>query len=52
MAEEQQLSSVNYFTCPAGDPHMWDYRGRRAQAYRCRRCQLVVSKATLKEETD
>lgn len=43
---------LNYFTCPSGDPHDWDYRGRVAQSYRCRRCQMLVSKVRLKKETD
>lgn len=45
-------TKVDYFICPGGEPHSWDYRGKRSQEYRCRRCRLVVTKADLKEATD
>jgi len=45
---------VNYYFCDKeGDPqHEWEYRGRRAQSYRCKVCGIVVTKAALKENTD
>jgi len=48
----ENVATIDYFVCPRGDPHVWDYRGRRLQTYRCRRCQLSVTKAALKEATD
>jgi len=47
--------AVNYWTHDVGAgpmPHLWAYQGRKAQAYRCVVCQLRVSKADLKGETD
>ena len=46
---------VNYFTHGTdANPrqHEWQYLGRVAQAYRCNVCQLRVSKAELKANTD
>lgn len=40
------------FQCPNGDPHNWEYRGKRAQTYRCLRCRIEITKAALKEATD
>jgi hypothetical protein len=40
------------WTCPNGEPHEWQYLGKTAQAYRCKRCQIVSSKADLKTATD
>lgn len=39
-------------TGSAKRPHEWLYLGRVAQSYRCWVCQLVVTKAALKEGTD
>jgi len=33
-------------------PHEWQYLGKKAQSYRCAVCQVVVTKAHLKAETD
>ena len=43
---------VDYYFCRPGVPHSWDYRGRKAQAYRCRSCGEVVTKTALKGATD
>jgi len=46
---------INYWTHgTAANPqlHQWRYLGRRAQAYHCVVCDLRVSKADLKENTD
>ena len=47
--------AVNYWTHgeeEAKQMHAWEYLGKARQAYRCRICQLVVSKTALKENTD
>jgi hypothetical protein len=47
---------VDYWACNTGnhvgEPHTWLYRGKVAQTYTCRNCQLTVTKANLKEATD
>lgn len=40
------------WSCKDGRPHKFEYRGRRAQEYRCSSCGLFVSKSQLKEMTD
>ena len=45
-------ATVDYFACKTGELHSWEYRGKKAQAYRCRRCRLEVSKSALKGATD
>lgn len=48
------LPETFYWFCEkeGNPPHAWEYRGKRAQAYLCRNCGLLVSKAALKEHTD
>jgi len=47
-----EKKEISFFICPNGDPHDFEYRGRVAQAYRCKRCQVVISKSDLKAATD
>lgn len=45
----------NFWTHTTGAgaaPHQWRYLGKVAQAYHCVVCDLRVSKAKLKRETD
>ncbi len=43
---------MNAWTCPDGTVHKWTYLGKKAQAYRCDCCLVVVGKADLKKNTD
>jgi len=43
---------VDYWRCPDGNMHVWMYRGKVSQLYRCRVCDLVVRKEELKVATD
>ena len=52
MTTEQVENPYTHGTGTAKRPHDWRYLGRKAQAYRCAVCQLVISKAKLKAETD
>lgn len=48
-------TKVNYYTHGTGAaqrPHEFRYLGRAAQGYQCMVCQLRVSKADLKANTD
>jgi len=45
-------TGLDYWRCPDGNMHDWIYRGRPSQLYRCRVCDLIVTKAALKEHTD
>jgi len=47
--------TINYWTHGTGvnqRPHEWRYLGRFAQEYHCVVCQLRVSKAALRENTN
>lgn len=47
---------INYWLCETGPytghPHDWLYRGKEAQRYLCRTCQISVTKAALREHTN
>lgn len=43
---------MDYWRCENGELHDWEYLGRTVQAYRCRGCQVKVSKADFKAATD
>ena len=45
-------TTIDYFKCKDGELHDWEYRGKKAQSYRCRRCQVGVTKSALKDATD
>ena len=43
---------IDYRRCEDGKQHVWQYKGKLAQAYVCLQCDLRVTKAALKEATD
>ena len=46
------VKKFDFYFCGSGEAHAWEYRGKQAQSYRCRRCSAAVSKADLKGNTD
>lgn len=45
-------TQIDYRRCEDGRRHVWEYKGKLAQAYICLDCDLRVSKAGLKGATD
>jgi len=50
--EPSSSHATDFRHCPDGSRHDWDYKGKIAQAYVCRDCDLRVTKRELKEATD
>jgi len=46
------VNEVDFYFCSDGTRHDWEYRGKRAQSYRCWHCGITVTKAALKGGTD
>ena len=56
-AEGEEMSTEadimrSFWRCESGEKHDWEYMGKTAQVYRCRGCQLRVTKAEMKQATD